>query len=167
MFAINLDGISYDVEILALAPHLTLRIAGCDYEVKSTEGEADGRQTLHIDGKAYSFARAHVGARQIVRLAGRTFEARLIDPREAAEATGGGHDHVRAPMPGSVVDINKRPGDAVLRGEALLTIESMKMQITLVAPRDGVLAALKRGVGETFDKDEIVAELAPLEAGGV
>jgi biotin carboxyl carrier protein len=53
----------------------------------------------------------------------------------------------------------------VARGETLVTIESMKLQMTLLAPRDGRLAGVRRGVGETFDKDEIVAELEPL--GGV
>ena len=89
-------------------------------------------------------------------------ETSLIDPRSDADAGTGGLDHIRAPMPGSVVQVHKQAGDAIMRGETLITIESMKLQITLLAPRDGRLARLLRGVGDTFDKDEIVAELEPV-----
>ena len=161
-FTIQLDGAAYEVEIVALRPHLKLRIEGRNYEVTGSGREQDGRQTIEIDGKQIRLVRAHVGGSQILRLEGRTFEANLIDPRDAAEAAAGGHDHVRAPMPGSVVQVHKLPGEAVARGETLVTIESMKLQMALVAPRDGILASMKRAVGERFDKDEVVAELEPL-----
>ena len=65
-------------------------------------------------------------------------------------------------MPCSVVEIHKRPGDAVTRGETLVTIESMKLQIALLAPRDGVLTKAPAAPGETFEKDAVVAELETL-----
>jgi len=139
-----------------------LRIDGQIYEVKADGAEQDGRQAIEINGRPIRFARSHAGGRQILRLGGRTFESSLIDPRDGSEAAGGEYDHVRAPMPGSIVEIHKQPGDEVLRGETLVTIESMKMQMALVAPRDGTLAALVYDVDDTFDKDEIVVELAPL-----
>lgn len=161
-FTIHLDGVAHDLEILARRPHLRLRIDDREYEVAAIGEEGDGRQTIVMGGVPLRFARAHVGDRQIVRLAGRTLEAALIDPRDEAEGTAGDHDHVRAPMPCSIIEIHKQPGDEVARGETLVTIESMKLQITLLAPRNGRLARVRRGVGETFDKDEIVAELEPL-----
>jgi acetyl/propionyl-CoA carboxylase alpha subunit len=158
-FTIILDGAAHHVEIAALRPHLILRIDGRVYDVNAGDGDQDGLQAIEINGKRFRYARAHDGGRQILRLDGRTFDSALVDPRDAAEAAGGG-DHVRAPMPGGVVEIHKRPGEQVSRGDPLVTIESMKLQITLVAPRDGTLSTLTRRVGETFDKDEIVAELA-------
>jgi biotin carboxyl carrier protein len=164
-FTVHLAGVAHEVEILARRPHLRLRIDNREYDVTSVDDEGDGRRTIIVGGAALRFARAHVGDRQILRLAGRTVEAALIDPRDEAEAGAGDHDHVRAPMPCSVIEIHKKPGDEVARGETLVTIESMKLQMTLLAPRDGRLARVRRGVGETFDKDEIVADLEPL--GGV
>ena len=161
-FTIHLDGIAHEVEILARRPHLRLRIDDREYDVTSVGEEGDGRRTIAVGGAELRFARAHVGDRQILRLAGRTFEAALVDPRDEAEAGAGDHDHVRAPMPCSVVEIHKHAGDDVARGETLVTIESMKLQMTLLAPRDGRLARVRRGVGETFDKDEVVVELEPL-----
>ena len=66
-------------------------------------------------------------------------------------------------MPGSVVEIHKQAGRAVQRGETLVTIESMKLQMALVAPRDGrARRAAERGSARLSSKDEIVAELEPL-----
>jgi len=161
-FKISLDGVPHMVEVVARRPHLRLRIEDREYEIASCGDAEDGRQSLEIAGKPAHFARAHVGDRQILRMAGRTVETSLIDPRSEADASGGGQDHIRAPMPGSVVQLHKQAGDSIARGETLITIESMKLQITLLAPRDGHLARFLRGVGDTFDKDEIVAELEPL-----
>ena len=162
-FILHLDGVAHEVEIVARRPHLRLRLNDREYEITSPGEEDDGRQSLEIDGVTHRFVRAHVGNRQLLRMAGRTFEADLLDPRDAASGRDAERDHVRAPMPCSVVEVHKQPGEAVTRGETLVTIESMKLQMTLNAPRDGVLASLARGIGETFDKDEIVAELEPLE----
>ena len=164
-FTIHLAGVAHEVEILARRPNLRLRIDDREYDVTSVDEEGDGRRTIAVDGATLRFVRAHVSDRQILRVAGRTVEATLIDPRDEAEASGGDHDHVRAPMPCSVIEIHKQAGDDVARGETLVTVESMKLQMTLLAPRDGRLARMRRGVGEKFDKDEIVAELEPL--GGV
>jgi acetyl/propionyl-CoA carboxylase alpha subunit len=161
-FKITLDGAPRLVEIVARRPHLRLRIEDREYEISSSGDADDGRQRLEILGKPIHFTRAHVGDRQILRMAGRTAEARLVDPRSEADASAGGQDHIRAPMPGSVVELHKRAGETIAHGESLLTIESMKLQITLLAPRDGRLTRFPRGVGDTFDKDEIVAELEPL-----
>ena len=88
------------------------------------------------------------------------FEAKLIDPRDRQQSRRQAATiSVRAPMPGAIVSVHKAAGDQVTRGETLVTIESMKLQMALPAPRDGVIADVLRGAGETFDKDEIVARL--------
>jgi 3-methylcrotonyl-CoA carboxylase alpha subunit len=161
-FKIKFSGATHNLEILERRPHLRVRIDDREYEISAHGDAEDGRQVIKISGKPIHFARAHVSDRQILRMAGRTFETHLIDPRSEAGAAAGGHDHVRAPMPGSVIQVHKQPGDTVARGEALLTIESMKLQMTLSAPRDGLLARMLRGAGDTFGKDEIVAELEPI-----
>jgi biotin carboxyl carrier protein len=66
---------------------------------------------------------------------------------------------VRAPMPGVVVSVQKTIGAAVRRGETILTIESMKLQMALNAPRDGVIAELPVREGDVFDKDAVLARL--------
>jgi len=53
-----------------------------------------------------------------------------------------------APMPGKVVSFAVRPGDRVQRGQALAVMEAMKMEHTISAPADGVIAELLYGVGD-------------------
>ena len=59
--------------------------------------------------------------------------------------------------------MHKQQGEDVLRGETIVTIESMKLQTALAAPRDGRIAALLRREGETFDKDEVIVRLEEAE----
>ncbi len=159
VFRLAVDGEKHDIEIVRRRPHLTLRIDGREHEVSIVGTLGDGRQTVEIGGTTVAFARAQAGDRAVVRLNGRTFEAAIVDPFAESADAGGGHDEIRAPMPGVVVSVQKKPGDAVARGETIVTIESMKLQMTLVAPRDGCIAALLRSEGETFEKDEVVARL--------
>jgi biotin carboxyl carrier protein len=165
-FKVTLDGRNHDIEILSRRPHLRVKIDGREHEVSLAGTLDDGRQTIGISGALAHFARANAGERQIVRLAGRTFEAAILDPRSQAEAEGGGLDHVKAPMPGSVVQVHKQAGDDVTRGETLVTIESMKLQTALLAPRDGRIAELLYGAGEKFEKDEIIVQLEALTGEG-
>ena len=53
-----------------------------------------------------------------------------------------------APMPGKVIAFLAQPGDAVTQGQALAVMEAMKMEHTLHAPRDGVVAELLYAVGD-------------------
>ena len=161
-FKLTIDGKPHEVDIVRRRPHLVVRIDGREHEVSVTGHYGDGRQTLEIAGHEMHFARAQISDRQIVRFDGRNFEAALVDPRSEALGAGGGQDDVKAPMPGAVVSVHKAPGDAVKRGEPVITIESMKLQTALVAPRDGIIATILRKEGETFDKDEIVARLEKL-----
>ena len=62
--------------------------------------------------------------------------------REAAGRGTRDHDALYAPMPATVVRIAVKPGDAVTRGDTLLVLEAMKMELPIRAPRDMVIAAI-------------------------
>ncbi len=162
-FRITVDGKPHEIEVVSRRPHLVLRIDGRGHEVSAAGTIDDGRQTIEIAGTAVHFTRALAGNGQVVRLDGRTFETAIVDPRDQSAGAGGGHDDVRAPMPGAVVSVHKQAGDAVARGETVVTIESMKLQMALVAPRGGRIAELLHAVGDTFDKDEVIARLETAE----
>ncbi|TIS81172.1 MAG: biotin/lipoyl-binding protein, partial [Mesorhizobium sp.] len=57
---------------------------------------------------------------------------------EAAAASGS----LRAPMPGLVKLVRVAKGDAVIKGQILLILEAMKMEHTIAAPHDGVIAEI-------------------------
>ena len=79
---------------------------------------------------------------------------RFGDP-DAAVAQGS----LLAPMPGSVLRIGAAVGDAVTAGQPLVWLEAMKMEHTVTAPGDGVLAELNVEVGQQVDVGAVLARV--------
>ena len=61
-------------------------------------------------------------------------------------------------MPGLLVDIAVAPGQRVRAGEKLAVIEAMKMENTLIAANDGVVAQIRAGKGESVAVDQVILE---------
>ncbi len=72
-------------------------------------------------------------------------------------------DHVRSPMPGTVVIVDTKVGDMVSKGAVLVVVEAMKMEYSLTSPHDGVVVAISAQVGNSVIKDSILAEVSPSE----
>jgi biotin carboxyl carrier protein len=77
--------------------------------------------------------------------------------------SGVGHHHaageLTAPMPGQVRAVNVSEGDAVTKGQTLLLLEAMKMEIRVQAPRDGVVKKLFVQQGQTVDREQMLIEI--------
>jgi len=69
-------------------------------------------------------------------------------------------DEVHAPMPGRIVLVKARAGDTVSKGDALLMMEAMKMELTLRAPRDGVIDHINATTGEFVEADTLLVRLS-------
>ncbi len=80
-----------------------------------------------------------------------------------AEEGGAGADSVKAPMAGAVTSVGVKAGDAVVKGRTLATIEAMKMEHQLKAPRDGVVAEVLAKPG---DQVAIRAKIVVLKSEG-
>ena len=83
---------------------------------------------------------------------------------EEPQAQAGGD--VRAPMPGQVLLVHVEAGDDVSAGDALIVLESMKMELVMTAPVDGRVAELGVAAGDRVVVDQPLAriEAAPAEA---
>ena len=62
-------------------------------------------------------------------------------------------------MPGRVVVVRARAGDAVMAGQELLVLEAMKMELSLKAPRDGTVAEVRAAAGEFVEADAVLVLL--------
>ncbi len=82
------------------------------------------------------------------------------DPIAAAEQ-GEGAGGLTAPMPGKIIAVKVAAGDVVAKGDALLTLEAMKMEHTIHAPVAGTIAKVFFGQGDQVDDG---AELVSFEA---
>ena len=62
-------------------------------------------------------------------------------------------------MPGQVRALNVSEGDAVTKGQTLLVLEAMKMEIRIHAPQDGVVKKLFVKQGQTVEREQILIEV--------
>lgn len=145
------------VDILARRPDLVLAIDGTAHRVVPLPVPGPGAFALSLDGVSHEgnvFATADA---IFVRHAGRTTV--FTRPRRAGGESGSGGNEVRADMPGVVVALHCAPGDTVAAGARLMTIESMKLQATLSAPRDGVVAHLPYAENAAFERGAVLVSL--------
>jgi acetyl-CoA/propionyl-CoA carboxylase biotin carboxyl carrier protein len=92
-----------------------------------------------------------------VFLDGKVFE--LTEARPAARARGGHHGSLTAPMPATVRRVLVGVGDAVKRGEPLVILEAMKMEIPVHSPFDGTVTAVHVTAGDRVAGGALVVEL--------
>jgi biotin carboxyl carrier protein len=88
-----------------------------------------------------------------VHAGGRQFSVEVRDPRDATRlsraAAGSGRQNISTPMPGKVVRMLVREGDAVEAGQGLVVVEAMKMQNEMKAARAGRVVEVRVRDGET------------------
>jgi biotin carboxyl carrier protein len=124
----------------------------------------EGEHRIRVDGAAERVWLARRGDSTYVHLRGRSWVVRSAGEEGAAVAGEGlSANTAEAPMPGTVVRVSARPGDRVRRGQVLVVIESMKMETSVAAWRDGVVARIHHGVGATFDRRAPLVSLEPEE----
>jgi acetyl/propionyl-CoA carboxylase alpha subunit len=78
----------------------------------------------------------------------------------AADEVGAAADgQIRSPMPGKVTGLSVKAGDKVVKGQALLTLEAMKMEHALTAPFDGVVDSVAVTLGGQVSEGAVLAKL--------
>ena len=78
-------------------------------------------------------------------------------PKPAAAPAAG--VQVKSPLPGSVIKVNVSVGQAVKKGDTLLTLESMKMENPILAEQDGTVAQVAVAAGQTVMQDDLLIVL--------
>lgn len=107
--------------------------------------------TITVNGNVYDVTVEENGA-------GAAPVARPAAPK-AAPAGGAGSIEVKAGAAGKVFKIEANVGQAVKKGDAVVIIEAMKMEIPVVAPEDGTVASIDVAVGDAIDSGAVLATL--------
>ncbi len=114
---------------------------------------------LHLDGAARPITTVADGTEIAVVLDGVEYDFVLPDPLLPPIVEAAGSDRVTAPIPGRIAGVLVRSGDVVTKGQALVTLEAMKMEMFLAAERDGVVAELRCAAGERVDAGAVLVVL--------
>ena len=82
-----------------------------------------------------------------------------VAPAPAAPAATGGAGTVVSPMPGTVLDVRVKEGDAVSVGQVVIILEAMKMETEIVSEVAGSVAAVRVKKGDAVDTDTVLVEV--------
>ncbi len=136
-----LDGKPIEADVVEVAPGIySILLGGRSFEVR-----IDNRATgLHVN------------------VAGREFEAEVIDPRQWRRQRGSaleteGRQQVVAPMPGKIVRVLVKTGEAIEAKQGLMVVEAMKMQNEIRSPKRGTVERLMVIEGQTVNAGEVLA----------
>jgi biotin carboxyl carrier protein len=79
--------------------------------------------------------------------------------KKAAPAASAAAIAVKAPMPGNILDVKVKVGDAVKSGDTLVILEAMKMENEIVAPKDGTVAGISVNKGDTVNSGDVLVSM--------
>jgi biotin carboxyl carrier protein len=120
----------------------------------------DGKLDLLIDGKRVTAYVSSDNAKRWVTVNGKTF---VLTKSSGRSSRGHGQHHaageLTAPMPGQVRAVNVSEGEVVTKGQTLLVLEAMKMEIRVQAPQDGVVKKLFVKQGQTVEREQVLVEI--------
>jgi 3-methylcrotonyl-CoA carboxylase alpha subunit len=120
--------------------------------------------TLTLDGVRQTVTVVHASGRIHVFTIGRRDVLEHIDPLTVSATTAAGPAGLRAPMPGRVIELVATPGAEVARGAALLVMEAMKIEHTIVAPSIGTLRSYKVAAGEQVSEGTELVDFVPAQS---
>ena len=91
---------------------------------------------------------------------GETISVSTLPPEDLTGTSG---NALTAPMPGKIIAVKAKAGDSVKAGDPLIIMEAMKMEMTLEAPRDGVVAEVTAEVDALVADGEMLLALEEIE----
>lgn len=163
----DLDSQAYPVDIIPDRSGKSFRV---HLGEKTTDVEilqaGAGKLELRIDGRRVTAYVSPDNAKRWVTVNGQTL---LLVKSSGTRPRGAAHSHaageLTAPMPGQVRAVNVSEGELVTKGQTLLLLEAMKMEIRVQAPRDGVVKKLSVQQGQTVEREQILIEIANASEG--
>lgn len=131
------------------------------YDVAARQDQP-GEFDLEVEGQQWRGYVAGDGSRRYVAVAGETWV--LENPRPRQQRQHGSHpaadsDRLEATMPGLVREVLAAEGALVKRGDTLVVLEAMKMELRLTAPFTGLVRRVHCVAGQVVERGQVLVEL--------
>jgi biotin carboxyl carrier protein len=138
-----------------------VRIAIADrvYEVSMIHSRG-GELTFKVGGTTHAAFLVSEGPTHYVAVDGDVFELRRPAARRTRRKHHHGEDNLTASMPGQITTVLVNVGDTVQRGQPLIVLEAMKMEIKIAAPHDGRVAKVLVAQGQVVDRGQSLIEMS-------
>lgn len=138
----------------------TVTVGDNTYQVILRPGQ-EGVRHLTVAGQQTKAVVAQQKKQFYVALEGQTYtleqiEGRRTKRRHSDEEAG---SQIEASMTGTVLSVEVSPGDTVEKGQTLVILEAMKMELRLAAPRAGTIQKITCQAGELVQQGQILVEL--------
>ncbi len=114
---------------------------------------------ITLNGKAYELEVELMDGSAPVAAAPKAAPAPVASAPKTAAPVAGGAGCVNAPMPGTILRVNKNVGDSVAAGESVVVLEAMKMENDINAPKAGKIKSLSVAQGQTVAAGEFLFEV--------
>jgi propionyl-CoA carboxylase alpha chain len=165
-WVVTLQGESWPLRIEADHQGSTIAFEdGTRLRVESDWTPGQPLARLTVDGAPLVIKTAKVPMGFRMRLRGADLKVHVQTPRQKAlsglmleKAPPDTSKYLLCPMPGLVVKITVEEGDEVQEGQALATVEAMKMENILKAERRGVVKTIKAQAGASLKVDDVIME---------
>ena len=151
---------NYCVTVFGQPGDQLLQVTDGEPQSAALTAELEYKRTIQLGDQRANIQMVVKGETAYLSAFDRTFTLRVLDPVEqAAQEAGGGSNIARAPMPGTVVEVQVIAGEAVSKGQSMITIESMKILMDIAATCDGEVSEIHFEPGHTFDKNAALITL--------
>ncbi|MFC3628313.1 acetyl-CoA carboxylase biotin carboxylase subunit [Paracoccus angustae] len=164
-WVVFVDGREIPTRIRADRDGATVAVNGRDLRVESGWKPGQTLARLVVDGRPLVLKVDKIPAGFRLRTRGADLRVHVRRPRTAELARlmpeklpPDTSKFLLCPMPGLVVKVNVAPGDEVQEGQALATVEAMKMENILRAERRGVVKAVNAEAGQSLKVDDVIME---------
>ncbi|MDD3835768.1 MAG: biotin attachment protein, partial [Sulfurimonas sp.] len=129
------------------------KISEMKKDCKGSSNMGSGNYTVVVDGQKFSVQVAEGDANiEVTALDGES-----IAPVSAPVQSTGSEVSIKALLPGNVWKLVANPGQSVNEGDVIMILESMKMEIDVVAPRGGVVKAINVATNDKVVEGQVVA----------
>lgn len=117
--------------------------------------------TITVNGNVYDVTVEEGGAGASAPAAAPKAAPKAVPAKKTAAKSAGAEGAVKitAPMPGKILAVKAQPGEAVKKGQVVLTLEAMKMENDIVAPQDGTIATVSVDAGQSVESGAVLATM--------